>query len=238
MIFEDIFGNLFHYVHVSIIHFPIVTFIFASVSGLLAFLMIILSHKPFFTKINDDQKYQLAIQIIEIISIINLLLGELSIPIVAFMGLYDAKSVEIAVTTDLLAFKIQLTMVAFCLFSVPLIYKLYLMKKANGKIFENSILIPIFYLLPVLLGTALFLLIAGAGGRFVFGLSILDYVGLGFLSPEQFVYTFYYQHYPISFIADYMTQPIGIILTFILFLVLAIYPFRRKNLKNNQIEPG
>ena len=228
MLFQDIFGNLFHYVHVSVIHFPLATLSLASIFGILNFLLVILRKIHTSTKKVDSEKLERSIQVFEIVTVINLLIGLLSIPFVALMGFIDAGTVEYAVTTDLLAFKIQLTIVGSFILLVPLIYKLYLMKKTDVKIFDESIWKPIFYLAPLLLGTSLILLVAGAGGRYVFGHSILDNVGLGFLIPDKFDYTFYYKHYPISFIADKMTQPIGILITLIILLVLIIIPFRRK----------
>lgn len=231
MLFEDIFGNVFHYVHVSVIHFPIATSILASAFGLLALLLVFL--RKIFLKIkgiNSDplEKY---IRAFEIISVFNLLFCVLSIPFVALMGFIDAQSIEKAVTTDYLAFKIQLTTVALCILIVPLIYALYLYKKAENKIFDESIIKPIFYIFPVLLGMSLILLVAGFGGRYVFGHSVLDNVGLGFLLPTTFDYTFYYKKYPISFLADKMTQPIGIIITFIILLVLVLIPFKKSSNK-------
>ena len=142
---------------------------------------------------------------------------------------------EFAVTTDLLAFKMQLATISIFVILIPLIFKLYLMKKTENKIFEDSVLRPIFYLVPVFIGTFLIILVAGAGGRYVFGHSVLDNVGLGFLIPQTFDYTFYYKHYPISFLAEKMTEPIGIVITFIIFLILIIIPFRRKSSNKVQL---
>lgn len=231
MLFQDIFGNLFHYVHVSVIHFPLATLTIASAFGILSFLALILRKLHILEMKLDDEKIEKLFNVLELITVFNLLFGLLSIPFVALFGFIDAGSVEYAVTTDLLAFKIELTIVASFILLVPLIYKLYLIKKTGVKIFDNSILKPIFYLAPLLLGTFSILLVAGAGGRYVFGHSLFDNVGLGFLIPEKFNYTFYYKHYPISWLADKMTQPIGILITFVIFLVLVLIPFKRQSEK-------
>lgn len=235
MFLEDIFGNFFHYVHVSVIHFPLVTLSFATIFGGLAFILVFFKQIAILADKANEESLSKYLHFLENVTVFNLLFGVLSIPFVALMGFIDAKSLELAVTTDMLAFKIQLTTIAFVILSIPLVYKLYLIKKTDYKLFQNSVVIPFFYLLPVVVGTFLILLVAGAGGRYVFGHSLFDNMGLGFLIPQTFDYTIYYTHYNISFIAQKLTDPIGVFLTFIVLLALILYPFLRKNSSKSSI---
>ena len=50
---------------------------------------------------------------------------------------------------------------------------------------DNPIIVPILYVLPLFISTFLIVIIAGAGGKYVYGHSILDIVGLGWLLPKQ-----------------------------------------------------
>lgn len=235
----DSIMSLFTYVHVSIIHFPIVTFILSSFFGILAFLLVFLKNRD---DIEDARKEKIEkiLPYIEFISFLNLVLGLLSIPIVALMGLVDARSIDNAVNTDMLAFKIQLTIIVTFIFVSAVLVKIYLNKIVKIQIFNDSKIISLFYLFPVLLGTFIILIIAGAGGRYVFGHTLFDNVGLGFLVPQSFDYSFYLSSNTLSFPFDILVGPIGVIILLVIFVIALFLPFKKhvtklvdKPLRNN-----
>lgn len=227
-------ASLFIYLHVSIIHFPIVTFLFACLFGLISYILVLYKNRKGTSDLQRE-RIEKSLPFLEFVSVINLALGLISIPIVALAGLIDARSLDNAVYTDFLAFKIQLTIITTFVLLSAFIFKMHLHKNIKIPIFKESKTIPLFYLFPLFLGTFMILIIAGEGGRYVFGHTVFDNVGLGFLVPKAFDYSFYYGSNILSFPQNLLVGPVGLIILIIVFFGVLIYPFKKmKSSTSNQ----
>ena len=91
-----------------------------------------------------------------------------------------------AINNELLEFKVRLSIFVFFLLLAPIFMKTYIGIVYDQTIFNNkSPVIAILYLLPLIPAAVLTMIIAGAGGRYVYGHSIVDTFGLGFLLPGE-----------------------------------------------------
>ena len=114
------------------------------------------------------------------------------------------------------------------MFIPPIYLKLYLNKIGNGEKIYNKFAYIISYIIPISLGTFLVLIIAGAGGRFVFGHSLFDNVGLGFLIPDSFNYLTYTSNFKLDFISEILFSLQGIIILSFLLIILLGFPFYKE----------
>lgn len=172
--------------HPAVIHFPIIGIVMAMVAGYTALMFAIISDlgkdQEWMTK---DRKVMLSTMVdrFGFASWIMDFMGIIGLIVAAWSGFKAAGSLDSAVSSDLLAFKIKLSIYVFFLLLTPLLLKVYL--NFLGKpIFGESKLIPLLYLLPIMIAAVLTLLISGAGGRYTYGHSILDTLGLGYLLPS------------------------------------------------------
>ncbi|OLS23055.1 MAG: hypothetical protein HeimC2_27950 [Candidatus Heimdallarchaeota archaeon LC_2] len=172
--------------HPAVIHFPIIGIVMAMVAGYTALMFAIIADlgkdQDWMTK---DRKVMLSTMVdrFGFASWIMDFMGIIGLIVAAWSGFKAAGSLDSAVSSDLLAFKIKLSIYVFFLLLTPLLLKVYL--NFLGKpIFGESKLIPLLYLLPIMIAAVLTLLISGAGGRYTYGHSILDTLGLGYLLPS------------------------------------------------------
>jgi len=187
-IFDDImkmFDELLVSGHPAVIHFPIIGIVMAMAAGFTALFFAILidigdyqgwmtdSRRTYLEKFVD--RYGFASWIMDFMGLVGLIVA-------AWTGFRSAGSVETAVSSDLLAFKIRLTIYVFFLLLTPLLLKLY-MTYLGEEIFGKSRIIPLLYLFPIVISAFLTIMISGAGGKYTYGHSILDTLGLGFLLP-------------------------------------------------------
>ena len=166
MNFIDLISNL----HPIVIHFTVSGF---SMSFLSTIALL------FFKKyMNSNQSLS-----IEKFSIYNFWLGALSFPITVITGLVDSKSISQAVESDLLALKIIFgIMLFFMIFITSSFLFYYSFKKID--IFENNINF-YQYIFMTLIIWVITIIIAGLGGLYVFGHSLFDNIGLGFILPTE-----------------------------------------------------
>ncbi|MHA2091650.1 MAG: hypothetical protein ACW98K_12410 [Candidatus Kariarchaeaceae archaeon] len=114
---------------------------------------------------------------------IMILMGELGLIVAGLSGLQSAGSVENALSSEILAYKVKLTIYVFCILLSPLLLKIYMVAVVRRPVFGESRIIPLLYLTPMAVAAFLTMLISGAGGRYTYGHSILDTLGLGWLLP-------------------------------------------------------
>ena len=182
----EIFDELLVSGHPAVIHFPIIGIVMAMVAGYTALMFAIIADlgkdQGWMTSGRKEtldalvDRFGFASWIMDFMGIIGLIVA-------AWSGFKSAGSVETAVSSDLLAFKIKLTIYVFFLLLTPLLLKVY-MHFLGQPIFGESKVIPLLYLLPIMIAAVLTLLISGAGGRYTYGHSILDTLGLGYLLPN------------------------------------------------------
>lgn len=223
------------FVHPTIIHFPIVGFVIGSIAALFAFLLLIIhklmKNKSFYQ--NYHELMELFIDRLELFSWINILIGELFFPFVVVTGIIDANGIENAINQDLLAYKIKLSVYIYFIMLSPIFLKLFASSIFNDKVFGESIIISILYLVPLLIANILTLIVAGAGGKYTFGRSLFDRIGLNFLIPKTIEKP--QTNEPITFIDQTSITNNFLILTFIIFLFLLFSPIivlKGKKIKN------
>lgn len=174
--------------HASVIHFPIIGVMFSFLSASIAlFLTIALRVSDRRNKLDDFQIETIKkfISKFEFTSYISIILGELGLIIAAITGFYAAGSISQAINIPLLEFKIRLTIYVFFLLMSPLFFKFYIGVVYQKDVFnDNDLIVPILYTLPLFISTNLIMVIAGAGGKYVFGHSILEIIGLGWIFPK------------------------------------------------------
>lgn len=172
--------------HPAVIHFPIIGIVMAMVAGFTALMFAIIADlgkdQEWMTLDRKDtldsmvDRFGFASWIMDFMGIFGLIIA-------AWSGFKSAGSIETAVSSDLLAYKIKLSIYVFFLLVTPLCLKIY-MHFLGHPIFGESKVIPLLYLLPIMIAAVLTILISGAGGRYTYGHSILDTIGLGYLLPE------------------------------------------------------
>jgi uncharacterized membrane protein len=172
--------------HPAVIHFPIIGIVMAMVAGFTAlFAAILIDIGERQGWLIETRKVQLErfVDRFGFASWIMDFMGLVGLIIAAWSGFKSAGSVDTAVSSDLLAFKIKLTIYVFFLLLTPLLLKVY-MSYLGEDIFGKSRIIPLLYLVPIVISAVLTILISGAGGRYTYGHSILDTLGLGYLLPD------------------------------------------------------
>ncbi|MHA2099140.1 MAG: hypothetical protein ACW99A_10665 [Candidatus Kariarchaeaceae archaeon] len=172
--------------HPAVIHFPIIGIVMAMVAGFTAlFAAILIDVGDRQGWLIETRKNQLErfVDRFGFASWIMDFMGLVGLVVAAWSGFRSAGSIETAVSSDLLAFKIKLTIYVFFLLLTPLLLKVY-MAYLGKPIFGESRIIPLLYLVPIVISAVLTILISGAGGRYTYGHSILDTLGLGYLLPE------------------------------------------------------
>ncbi len=197
----DLLQNL----HPAVIHFPIAGILVAVTAGVIALLLgIACDVINYYSKVKKKsllseeniERLWLFIDRFEFTSWIGAVLGELGLIIAGISGLYDAKGIDVSVNNPYLALKVQLTIYLFFILLVPIVIKLYVGIVHQKSIFGSekggippnpypwSYRVPPFlYLSTLAISAFLAVLIGGAGGKFVYGHSVLEEVGLGFLLP-------------------------------------------------------
>ncbi|MCE7735113.1 MAG: hypothetical protein GPJ54_09565 [Candidatus Heimdallarchaeota archaeon] len=182
----ELFEELLVSGHPAVIHFPIIGIVMAMVAGFTAlFAAILIDIGERQGWLNDMRKIHLEkfVDRFGFASWIMDFMGLLGLIMAAWSGFLSAGSVDTAVSSDLLAFKIKLSIYVFFLLLTPLLLKVY-MAYLGEEIFGKSRIIPLLYLIPIVISAVLTILISGAGGRYTYGHSILDTLGLGYLLPS------------------------------------------------------
>jgi hypothetical protein len=212
--------------HVSFIHFPIVGSIFTFIFTIIAYILFIID------SLIEKQKHQLRIRTFEFLSFYSLIFTVISIPIVAMLGIFDAGSLDKSLGIVAIAIKIQFSILAFFILIVPILFRFYTNSLHKEMLFEKYLTRPLFYTIPIAIGTFLILIIAGEGGIYVFGHSLFDNFGLGFLIPKELDMTKYYCCFT-SFGIDGYTSSFSYVFAFLLlFLFLLIFPYLNKKTIN------
>ncbi len=191
--------------HPAVIHFPLAGILVAFISGVIALslgifldLLTYLKNKKkrtYLSKENIERTWRF-IDRFEFTSWVGAVLGEGGLILAGISGLIDARGLDPAANNPYLAFKIQLTIYLFFILLVPIMIKLYV-----GLVHQKSIfgtekgglppnpypwtfrVPPALYLFTLAISAFLAVLIGGAGGKFVYGHSVLEEFGLGFLLP-------------------------------------------------------
>ena len=190
--FVLIFDTVFEFLgtgHASVIHFPIIGILMGFAAGFTA-LLVGMSIDGF---INKDwmtesrvQSLQNFIDRFEFTSYILIILGLLGYLISGITGFLSAGGINNAINHEMLEFKVRLAIFVFFLLFGPIFLKTYFGLVYKKNIFNNkSRIIPLLYLTPLIPAAIMTMLIAGAGGRYVYGHSILDTFGLSWLLPGE-----------------------------------------------------
>jgi uncharacterized membrane protein len=227
--------ELLDFAHPAIIHFPIVGFIIGSLTAMMA-LGLLLFHKIFLDRsFYEGYRDQVNgyIEALEMISWTNILIGELIFPFTVVTGILDANGVENAIRQDLLAYKIRISLIIYFVMISPIFMKLYASSIRESKIFGSSIAVSCLYTLPILVSSFLTLLVASAGGKYTFGKSIFDNIGLEFLIPETVNKPEVKD--PITYLEEISIGNGFLIVTMLLLIILILAPlfiFSKNNLPN------
>ncbi len=172
--------------HPAVIHFPIIGIMMGFLAGAsaLAFAVFrdIFKNKSWFNEWWENYTESM-IDRYGFASWIMIFMGEISLIIAGLTGLRSAGSLEAAVSSEILLFKIKLTIYVFFILLSPFGLKFYMALFVKKPIFGRSRIIPLLYLTPMAVAAFLTMLISGAGGRYTYGHSILDTLGLGWLLP-------------------------------------------------------
>ncbi len=198
-------ADLFQNLHPAVIHFPLVGIFMAFGSGLIA-LLIVFSldvvryyEQRKLKELLTRERIELAWRYVghfEFTSWIAAVMGEVGLIVAGLTGLYDADGIDAAMNNKFISFKVQLSLYLFFILLVPIMLKVYVALVHGRSIFgartgndspdSQSLtykIPPILYLFTLAICTFLAMLIAGTGGKIVYGHSILDSLGLGFLIP-------------------------------------------------------
>ncbi|MHA2503612.1 MAG: hypothetical protein ACXAE3_12165 [Candidatus Kariarchaeaceae archaeon] len=172
--------------HPAVIHFPIIGIMMGMVAAVTALvlgvLLDIFDKSEWLTEARRKATDRF-IDRFEFASWIMIFMGELGLLIASYTGFQSAGGVDPAVENELLAFKVKLSIFVFFILIGPILLKAYLGLIKNRAIFGYGRIIPVLYILPQLAAAILTVLISGTGGRYVYGHSILDNIGLGWLLP-------------------------------------------------------
>ena len=182
----DIIDELLVSGHPAVIHFPIIGIMMGFLAGVSALIVAIFRdmtkdrswYNEWWEEFNDRMidRYGFA-------SWIMIFMGEAGLIIAGLSGLQSSGSIESAMSSEILAFKVKLTIYVFCILLSPLLLKVYMSIIAKKPIFGESRIIPLLYLSPMAVAAFLTMIISGAGGRYTYGHSILDTLGLDWLFP-------------------------------------------------------
>lgn len=169
--------------HPAVIHFPIIGVMMGAVAAMTAFVLAVgldvfekrlAKHKEMIERYIDRFEFS---------SWILVLMGLLSLIVAGWTGIRSAGSLDVAVSQEILSFKVKLSVYAFLLILAPLGLKVFIWLKYNKSIFNGNKVIPVLYILPLLIAALQIMVLSGAGGRYVYGHSILDTLGLSWLFP-------------------------------------------------------
>ncbi len=196
-------ANLLENLHPATIHFPLAGIVVAFICGLIALLLgifldfnskLIKEKKKIILSSDASERLWRFIDRFEFSSWIGVVLAEFGLIVAGISGLYDSKGIDNAVNNPYLAFKVQLTIYLFFILLVPFMLKLYVGIVHHKSLFGTEKggnppnpyplsyrIPPLLYLFTLSISAFLSILIAGAGGRFVYGHSLLDVLGLGSL---------------------------------------------------------
>ncbi len=198
--------DLLQNIHPAVIHFPLAGILVAFGSGVIALLIGIFldiakyyegkKKKKFLSKENIERAWRF-IDRFEFTSWVGAVMGEGGLIIAGLSGIYASNGIDAAVNNKYLAFKVQLSIYLFFILLVPIMLKLYVgivHKKSifgteRGGVPPNPYPVtyrvpPALYLLTLAICAVLAVLIGGAGGKLVYGHSVLEEFGLGFLLPS------------------------------------------------------
>lgn len=170
--------------HPAVIHFPIIGVMMGAAAGISA-LLIAIAIDLFSEKLSEDMKqygYKL-IDRFEFSSWILVFMGEVSLIVAGWTGFRSSGGVDVALSNEILAFKVKMTIWVFFILLAPLLLKVFFSVKLRKPIFYKSRIIPILYILPLIISAGMIMVLSGAGGRYVYGHSILDTLGLGWIFP-------------------------------------------------------
>lgn len=190
--FVLIFDTVFEFLgtgHASVIHFPIIGILMGFAAGFTA-LLLGMSIDGFINKewmteprVRSLQNF---IDRFEFTSYILLILGLGGYVIAGITGFLTSGSISNAINHELLEYKVRLSIFVFFLLIGPISLKTYFGLVYKKNIFNNkSRIIPLLYLSPLIPAAIMTMIIAGAGGRYVYGHSILDTFGLSWLLPGE-----------------------------------------------------
>jgi hypothetical protein len=205
--------ELLDFAHPAIIHFPIVGFIIGSLTAMMA-LGLLLFHKIFLDRsFYEGYRDQVNgyIEALEMISWTNILIGELIFPFTV----------------------VRISLIIYFVMISPIFMKLYASSIRESKIFGSSIAVSCLYTLPILVSSFLTLLVASAGGKYTFGKSIFDNIGLEFLIPETVNKPEVKD--PITYLEEISIGNGFLIVTMLLLIILILAPlfiFSKNNLPN------
>ncbi len=169
--------------HPAVIHFPIIGVMMGAMAAMTA-LAFAIGLDVFEKRLsNHKETIQRYIDRFEFSSWILVFMGLVSLIIAGWTGIRSAGNLDAAISSEVLSFKVQMSIYAFMLIISPLALKVFIWRKYNKSIFNGSKIIPVLYIIPLLIAAAQIMVLSGAGGRYVYGHSILDTIGLGWLFP-------------------------------------------------------
>lgn len=175
--------------HASVIHFPIIGILMgfgAAFSALMISISLDLLADWFEKYPNLRNSAYNFVDRFEFTSFALIILGLGGYVIAGVTGFLRAGSVSASINNDLLEFKVKLSIYVCFLLITPIFLKVYIGLVYKRNIFNNkSRIIPLLYMFPLIPSAIMTAVIAGAGGRYVYGHSILDTFGLGFLFPGE-----------------------------------------------------
>ncbi len=186
--FVNMMTEFFASSHAAVIHFPIVGILMSFAAGATAFGIKVLVDILLKREMISQDTWDLSLRYVrrfEFSSYILLILGILGYGIAGYTGFQSAGGVSPAIENTLLEYKVRLSIYTLFVLLTPLILKTYVGWRYHAHIFDRKhIILPILYLIPIIIGAALTAIIAGTGGKYVYGHSILETFGLGFLIPQ------------------------------------------------------
>ncbi len=189
-IFEIIFETIMEFLqtgHPAVIHFPIIGILMGFTAGGTALAIRIvadfLNMKPRITILTYEM-FMRYVERFEFTSLILTILGIFGYGIAGITGFFSAGGVEPAINNTLLEFKVRLSMIAVLILFIPVFLKIYVGVVYKKHLFTTESYIPgIMYLIPLVIAAPLTAIVAGAGGVYVYGHSILQTFGLGWILP-------------------------------------------------------
>ncbi len=192
MSFIDLLWNtmmeFLHTAHPAVIHFPIIGILASFMAGSTALLIKIVADIAYHRDWIDMDWKELAYRFVdrfEFTSYVLIFLGMGGYVIAGVTGFFSIGGVEPAINNTLLEYKVRLSLYAFVLCFTPIFLKTYIGIVFRRNVFTNeSYILPILYLLPLVVAAGLTSVVAGTGGKYVYGHSILEIFGLSFLLPE------------------------------------------------------
>lgn len=175
--------------HPAVIHFPIIGIMMGFTAGLTALTIRLLA--DYLDRINkiSIQKHSTAMNFVdrfEFASFILVIMGIFGYGIAGITGFYSAGGVEAAINHEILEFKVRLSIFAVLLLFIPVVLKTYVGIVYKRQLFTNKSIVPaILYLVPLIIAAPITVVVAGAGGVYVYGHTVLDLIGLGWIIPGR-----------------------------------------------------